>query len=177
MRIAEQLAAVVWVQPQALQLPVPEYPAYQVAAVCPAAQVRTPSYIRQRPGGDATTGTQICPVVQPPPIVVVAQKRLFIPHVGVPGAAAPVGWHAPLTEGMNALAMTPYELPLVLYHSGLVQSIAGVSCDGVFGVPLAHAAAVLNDATVVLHEVGGRAHEQPLHAPGIRPFTSAVAFG
>jgi hypothetical protein len=80
---------------------------YQAVLVAPAGQACAPSYIWQRPGGVVTLGTQTCPAAQPPPIVVVLQKRPLVAHVGAAAAGVPLGVHAPVTVGVNGPATIP----------------------------------------------------------------------
>ena len=132
-------------------------------------QVCSPSHITHFDDVDVTIGAQACPVGQPKPTIVAAQKRPDVPQVATPGVAVPWGAHEPLTVGVNVPAWMPAMVPKLLpTQFGVVH--ACVELNVISGVPallaLAQSAAVANEAIVALHAVTvGPRQEHPAQAP------------
>ena len=149
---------------------------YQAVLVAPIGQACAPSNIWQRPGGEVTLGTQTCPALQPPPIVVVLQKRPLVAQVGVAATGVPLGVHTPFTVGVNGPATMPNTYDVI--QAGVTQSMAVVSgTEGSAMLPAVQAPGLENAAIVVLHPVAGREHVHPEQLPGVRFCIAAIMSG
>ena len=149
---------------------------YQVVLVAPVGHACAPSYIWHRLGAVLTLGTQTCPAAQPPPNVIVLQKRPLVAQLGAAADGVPLGLQVPLTVAVNGPATMPNALN-DMFHSGLMQPTPGVSDTAGIAVPAVQAPGLSNAATVVLHAALGREHEHPEQLPGVRFCITTIASG
>src|SRR5437762_7940746 len=120
--IAAQPCPVGLPQAHAPQLRLSVSPVYQASAEVPAGQEWVPS--NSAHFAATLTGTQTCPLAQPPPTIAVAQKRLEAPQATGPGVPAPVGVHDPDSVGVKVPTWTPRMLPpTAVTQLGVVQVV------------------------------------------------------